>query len=293
MLVCSRMARPEIKKMGAVLATGYRLRSTGGMWKILFIGDIVGRPGRAIVSDCVATLRQELAADLVIANGENAASGAGLSGSIARELLKSGIDGLTLGDHCWDCKGFDTELPQLDRVCRPANLPAACPGLRSLVLPMPFGRSLGVFTVLGRTFMKLQADDPFTCARDLLATLRAQCNAVIVEVHAEATSEKIALGWYLDGLAAAVLGTHTHVPTADCRVLPRGTAYMTDVGMTGPYESVLGRAIQPVLGRFLDGMPRKFEVAEGDVRLCGALVTINPVTGLAMAIERVEHSMPA
>jgi metallophosphoesterase (TIGR00282 family) len=254
--------------------------------KFLFIGDIVGRPGREIVAARVPALRTELGLDFVIANGENAAAGAGITGALAKSILAAGVDALTLGDHVWDQRGWEGEIASLDRVCRPANLPAACPGRDHLVLEKN-GFRLAVFTVLGRSFLGMKSECPFLCADALLRkTVGAgAADAALVEVHAEATSEKQGLGWYLDGHAAAVLGTHTHVPTADAGVLPGGTAFMCDVGMTGPYASVLGREVPPVLGRFLDGMPRKFGVAEGDVRLSAALVEYDPATKRAVKCE--------
>ena len=245
------------------------------MLKLLFIGDIVGRPGRSIVEEQLPRMRREAGIDFAIANGENAAHGAGITGLIARSLLESGVDAITLGDHVWDQRGGETEITQIDRVCRPANLPAACPGWDH-VLVASRGFRLAVFTVLGRQFMNLKAECPFLCADRMVERLRGQADAIVVEVHAEATSEKQALGWYLDGRALAVVGTHTHVPTADAAVLPGGTAFLCDAGMTGPYASVLGREVKPVVGRFLDGMPRKFDVAEGDVRLSGVLVEFDP-----------------
>jgi metallophosphoesterase (TIGR00282 family) len=254
--------------------------------KILFIGDIVGRPGRDIVQARLAELRALHRLDFVIANGENAAAGSGITGSIARQLLAAGVDAITLGDHVWDQRGWETEIGQLERVCRPANLPAACPG-RDHVMLEKNGFRLAVFTQLGRNFVGMKGECPFLASDALLAkTVGAgAADAALVEIHAEATSEKQAMGWYLDGRALAVLGTHTHVPTADACVLPAGTAFMCDVGMTGPYASVLGREVKPVLGRFLDGMPRKFEVAEGDVRLSGALLTFDPVGKRALSCE--------
>lgn len=257
---------------------------------LLFIGDIVGRPGRGIVVDKVAQLRERLSLDFVIANAENSAAGAGITGTIVRELLAGGVDAITLGDHVWDQKGFEAEIGQFERVCRPANLPAVCPGRERLIVEKN-GFRLGVFTVLGRNFIGLKGDCPFAAADRLLQASAADCDAVFVEAHMEATSEKIALGWYLDGRALAVVGTHTHVPTADATVLPKGTAYLTDAGMTGPYESVLGRDIQAVIGRFVDGMPRRFEVASGDVRLSGALVRYDPAARRAVSCELVTERL--
>lgn len=262
------------------------------MISILFVGDIVGRPGREIVKERLAALRERLAVDFVVANAENAAAGAGVTGRIARELAAAGVDAITLGDHVWDQKAFDAEIGGLEQVCRPANLPAECPGRDRLVIERG-GKRLGVFTVLGRNFMGMKADCPFLASRRVAAELEPHCDAILAEVHMEATSEKIAAGWFLDGRVAAVLGTHTHVPTADACVLPKGTAYLTDAGMTGPYRSVLGREIEPVVSRFLDGMPRRFEVATGDVRLSGALVRYDEGTRRATSCELVTERIEA
>jgi len=251
--------------------------------KLLFIGDIVGKPGREIVAALVPKIRAERGIDFVIANGENAAAGAGITGSICKTLLEAGVDVITLGDHVWDQKGFEHEIATFDRVCRPANLPASNPG-RDHVIVEKNGFRLLVCTVLGRSFMGAKADCPFLGADALLKKLDGQFDGALVEIHAEATSEKQALGWHLDGRVTAVLGTHTHVATADASLLRKQTAFLCDVGMTGPHESVLGREIEPVVGRFLDGMPRRFEVATGDVRLSAALVEFNP----AGRAERIE-----
>ena len=259
------------------------------MPKLLFIGDIVGRPGRDIVCRELPRLREEMALDFVVANAENVAGGSGLTAKIAEELLGCGIDAITLGDHVWDQRGFESEIDQLERVCRPANLSRNCPGREFLVVENE-GFRLGLFTVLGRQFMRPLTDNPFTTADRLLQQLKEDTDAVFVEIHAEATSEKTALGWYLDGRACAVVGTHTHIPTADAMVLSRGTGYMTDAGMTGPYQSVIGREVQAVVARFLDGMPRKFPVAEGDVRLCGALMQIDTASGFCDSIEQITIS---
>jgi 2',3'-cyclic-nucleotide 2'-phosphodiesterase len=252
--------------------------------KLLFIGDIVGRPGREIVEERVPRMRREGGLDFVIANAENSAAGAGITGAIARSLLESGVDAITLGDHVWDQRGWENEIAQLDRVCRPANLPASCPGWDHVVIAAR-GFKVAVFTVLGRQYMNMKAEDPFLCADRMVERLKGQADAIIVEIHAEATSEKQALGWHLDGRVTAVLGTHTHVPTADACVLPKGTAFMCDVGMTGPYASVLGRETAPVIAKFMDGMPRRFEVATGDVRMSAAQIEIDPAMARASKIE--------
>jgi metallophosphoesterase (TIGR00282 family) len=257
--------------------------------KLLFIGDIVGKPGREIVGALVSKLRAERGIDFVIADGENAAAGSGITAAIAQTLRESGVDAITLGDHLWDQKGFETDIKGLGYVCRPANLPAANPGRDHLILDKN-GFRLLVFTVLGRTFMGLKADCPFLCADALLQKLAGSYDGALVEIHAEATSEKQALGWHLAGRAIAVLGTHTHVATADAAVLRGHTAFMCDVGMTGPHESVLGRQIEPVLGRFLDGMPRRYEIASDDNRLSAALVEFTPA-GQATGIEWLQLKM--
>ncbi len=251
------------------------------MPKVLFIGDIVGRPGRAIIQQHLPALRQRLGLSLVVANAENAAAGAGCTRAIAEELLAAGVDAITLGDHVWDQRNFEAEIGQLERVCRPANLPANCPGRTSLVVTDANGFRLGIFTLLGKNYMKISANCPFEAVERMLPTFDGRVDALMVEVHAEATSEKVAMGWLLDGRVGLVVGTHTHIPTADASILPRGTAYLTDAGMTGPYASVLGRQIQPILARFFDGIPRKCDVAEEDVRLCGCIVDLDPATGLA------------
>ncbi|HYP18116.1 MAG TPA: TIGR00282 family metallophosphoesterase, partial [Opitutus sp.] len=224
------------------------------MLKLLFIGDIVGRPGRDIVNEQLGKIRAEHGIDFVIANGENAAAGNGITGAIARSLVEAGVDAITLGDHVWDQRGWETDIARTEHVCRPANLPASNPGEDHLIVEKR-GFRIAVFTVLGRQFMGLKADCPFLCADRMIEKLRAQADAIVVEIHAEATSEKQALGWYLDGRVTAVVGTHTHVATADACILPKGTAFMCDLGMTGPYASVLGRQIEPVVGKFIDGLP--------------------------------------
>jgi hypothetical protein len=259
------------------------------MARVLFLGDIVGQAGRRAVTAHIQNIRREHGIDIVIANGENAAAGAGISSRIARELHQAGVDGLTLGDHCWDQRGFEREIEDIEYICRPANLPPQCPGSYYLIAERD-GFRLGVLTILGRQFMKVNGDDPFGSADRLLTDLRKEADAWLVEIHAETTSEKVAMGWFLDGRVAAVVGTHTHIPTADGRILPRGTGYITDVGMSGPYESVLGRKVEPVVARFIDSLPRKFDVATGDVRLCGVLFETDG-RGMAKSFERFELSV--
>jgi len=256
------------------------------MPRVLFIGDIVGRPGRSFVIKHFSELKARFRADIVIANAENAAGGFGLTGSIANELTEAGVDGLTLGNHTWDQRGFDKEIVHLPQVCRPANMPENNPGRTHLIIDKN-GFRLGVFTVLGNCFMGGKSDCPFATAETLLNELQGKVDACIVEIHAEATGEKVALGWHLDGRAALVVGTHTHVPTADGRILPGGTAYLSDAGMTGPYDSVLGCTQGPVIAKLLDGMPRRYTVASENVQLWGCVVEIDAKTGKAVSFESV------
>lgn len=240
------------------------------MARILFLGDIVGRAGRQAVQAFLPRIREEEQLDLVVANGENAAGGSGITVLIAEELKAAGVDGITLGDHCWDQRGFDKEIDGVPYLSRPFNLLPGSPGAGHLIVESG-GFRLGVITVLGQQMMKIDSDPGFPRILPRIDQIRDQCDAVLVEMHAETTSEKMAMGWYLDGRVAAVIGTHTHIPTADARILPRGTGYLTDAGMCGPTDSILGRDIAPVLGRFLDGLPRKFTVAEDNVRLQGVI----------------------
>jgi len=260
------------------------------VFRVLFVGDIVGRPGRNWLKDRLPSLREELGIDLVIANAENAAAGAGITTKLVQEILGAGVDGITLGDHVWDQRGFEKEIDQLERVCRPANLDPVCPGRDHLLIETK-GKRVAVFTVLGRNFMKPR-DCPFRAADRVVQSLDGQADVVLAEIHAEATSEKVAFGRYLEGRVAAVLGTHTHVPTADASILPKGTAYITDVGMTGPYDSVIGRDVAPVVSGFLDGLPRRFSVAKGDVRLSAVLLEISP-SGLSQGIQLIGDRRPS
>lgn len=253
---------------------------------ILFIGDIVGKPGRDAVTTLVPELRRKHSLDLVIANGENSAHGAGLTGSTVRELLEAGVDVVTSGDHTWDQKGFETEIDRLPQVIRPLNFTPSAPSRGSTVVNVDGKLPVGVLNIIGRTYMP-PADCPFRAAESEIAKLRRQTSIIIVDFHGEATSEKIAMGRYLDGKVSAVLGTHTHVQTSDDQILPNGTAYISDAGMTGPHDSVLGRDVQAVIRRFLTQMPQKLEVATGKVELCGVLLDVDDNSGRARAIERL------
>ncbi|MBI4343201.1 MAG: TIGR00282 family metallophosphoesterase [Candidatus Omnitrophica bacterium] len=254
--------------------------------RILLIGDVVGRPGRVIVQKLLVGLRDELRLDFVIANCENAAGGAGITPSTADELFSAGVDVLTSGNHVWKKREAYDLLRRDHRVLRPANYPEDCPGGGSVVVESLGGQKVGVVNVMGRVFMEPLAC-PFKTAEREVAKVREQTPVIIVDMHAEATSEKVAMGWFLDGKVSCVFGTHSHVPTADERLLPGGSAFITDVGMTGPYDSVIGRRVDQILQRFLTSMPVKSEVADGNVQLRGLLIEVDPPTGKATSVERI------
>ena len=258
--------------------------------KILFIGDIVGSPGRKIVHDRVADILVQREIDLCIANGENAASGFGITPRIAEELLASGIEVISGGNHIWDRKEILEFFPHEPRLLRPANFPPGSPGSGFFVGRAKNGAGYAVLNLQGRTFMT-PLDDPFRTALAELARIPPDVKVIVVDMHAEATSEKQAMGWFLDGKVSAVVGTHTHVATADFRVLPGGTAYITDVGMTGPHDSVIGMEKQAILQKFLDGMPARFAVAEGDVQMNTVLIDVDESTGRARSIERLNFRL--
>jgi 2',3'-cyclic-nucleotide 2'-phosphodiesterase len=253
------------------------------MW-VMMLGDIVGAPGRAAARAAIERARAAGRAEVVIANAENAAAGRGLTPALAEELFAAGVHAITLGDHVWDQRDLLPHLAKEPRILRPLNLPPGCPGAGAVVIDTPRG-PLTVLSLLGRVFLPPVADCPFRAFDAYWAARPPRQGPVLVEIHAEATSEKIALGRHLDGRAAVVAGTHTHVQTADERLLPRGTAYITDLGMTGPSDSVLGRALGPVMKKFMTGMPAKFDIAEGPTVAEGVHVRLAP-TGLAMEIER-------
>ena len=256
---------------------------------ILFIGDIVGRPGRDLVQKLLRALIEHYDVDLTIANAENAAAGFGLTRDIGETLLEWGIDVMTSGNHIWDKKEVLEYIAVEPRLLRPANYPAGVPGRGSCIAQTRDGRSVGVINVMGRVFMA-PLDDPFAVALREIDAVRHRARIIIVDVHAEATSEKIAMGWHLDGRVTAVIGTHTHVQTADERILPGGTAYLTDAGMTGPHDSIIGMEKAPSLARFLNGMPTKFEPASGNPRLNGAVIEADDKTGRATKITRISYS---
>ncbi len=260
------------------------------MIRLLFIGDIVGRPGRDLIKRGVAALRDFHRADIVIANAENSAGGFGITREIGDEILDRGVDVMTSGNHIWDKKEAIDYIGAEPRLLRPANFPAGVPGNGSYLTRTADGRPVGVVNVMGRVFM-LSIDDPFAVVAREIEILRQRTRVIFVDFHAEATSEKVAMGWHLDGRVTAVIGTHTHVQTADERILPKGTAYLTDVGMTGPHDSVIGVEIEAALGRFLTGMPARFETASGNPRLNAVLVEADEQTGKATDIERLSYSL--
>jgi len=258
--------------------------------RVLFIGDIVGSPGREIVRDRLADLVSQKKIDLVIANGENSASGFGITPKIVEELLKLGIEVISGGNHSWDRREIMEFMPYEPRLLRPANFPEGNPGSGMYVGTAKTGVKYAVINLQGRVFLPA-IDDPFRKVDELLASLFADVAFVLVDMHAETTSEKIAIGWYLDGRATAVVGTHTHVATADERVLPGGTAYISDVGMTGPHDGVIGMDKEGVLRRFLDALPAKFAVAENDVQMNTVLLDIDESTGRARSIARLNFRL--
>jgi hypothetical protein len=258
--------------------------------RIFFIGDIVGSPGRKIVHDRLGDILAQRQIDLCIANGENAASGFGITPRIVQDLLSAGIEVITGGNHIWDRREIIEFFPHESRLLRPANFPNGLPGSGLFVGCAKNNIGYAVLNLQGRTFMAL-LDDPFRKAQEELAKIPGEVKVVIVDMHAEATSEKQAMGWYLDGKVSAVLGTHTHVPTADFRVLPGGTAYITDVGMTGPHDSVIGMNKEGALKRFLDALPARFVVAEGDVQMNAVLIDVDESSGRARSIERLNFRL--
>ena len=256
--------------------------------KILFIGDIVGEPGRRAVKTLLPKLREQHGVAIVIANGENSAGGSGITPKIAEQIFSAGVDIITSGDHLWDQKEVDELLQHEKRFLRPLNYPPSTPGQGSVVVQLGQLPPVAVLNLQGRTFMP-PLENPFLVVPPEVERLRQQTKIIFVDFHAEATSEKIAFARMLDGQVSAVVGTHTHVQTADEQIFPGGTAYLSDAGFTGPHESVLGREIEPVIKRFVTNMPQKFEVAKQRVILHGAVVEIDEASGKAVAIRRVSE----
>jgi metallophosphoesterase (TIGR00282 family) len=254
--------------------------------RILFIGDIVGKPGRELIRRGLPGLIDHHSIDIVIANAENSAAGFGITREIGQQLLDWGVAVMTSGNHIWDKKEALDYIGTEPRLLRPANYPAGAPGNGSYLARTSRGETIGVINVMGRVFM-LNIDDPFAVVQREVERMRERTRTIFVDFHAEATSEKVAMGWYLDGRVSAIVGTHTHVQTADERILPKGTAYLTDVGMTGPHDSIIGVEIEPALGRFLTALPAKFDTATGNPRLNAVIVETDPHTGRAVDIERL------
>ena len=254
--------------------------------KILFIGDIVGKPGRQAVRELLPEVISERRIDFVIANCENAAAGFGVTRDIIEDLYSYNINVLTSGNHIWDKKEIREFAEDYETLLRPANYPSGSPGWGTVVMPNSSGISVGVINLMGRVFMK-PLDCPFRTAEREIEKIKNKAKIIIIDIHAEATSEKEAMGWFLDGRVSAVLGTHTHVQTADESILPGGTAYITDVGMTGPFNSIIGIRKDAVLERFLTQLPNKFDVAKDDVRLQGVVVDVDGKSGRAKGIERL------
>ena len=258
--------------------------------RILFIGDVVGEPGRKAVKKLVPALREEHGIDCVVINGENSAGGSGITRETASELFAGGADIITSGDHLWDQRDVMELLVSEPRFVRPLNYPAGTPGQGSTVHRISDTLAVGVINLQGRTFMR-DVDNPFQRVRSEVESLRSRTPIILVDMHAETTAEKIAMGRMLDGSVSAVIGTHTHVQTADEQIFPGGTAYLTDAGFTGPHESVIGREIEPVLKKFLTYQPQRFPVARDRVLLQGAIVDVDPATGKAIAIIRVSEPL--
>jgi 2',3'-cyclic-nucleotide 2'-phosphodiesterase len=254
--------------------------------KVLLIGDITGSPGRKILKQELSHIQKKEAIGFTIANAENAAGGSGVTENVAEELFSYGIDVLTSGDHIWKKRETAGYIAKEKRLLRPANYPDTSPGYGCSVFKAGTGEAIGVINLIGRVFMQA-VDCPFQKAKECIEKLRKETNVIFVDMHAEATSEKVAMGWFLDGLVSCVFGTHTHIQTADERLLNKHTAYITDIGMTGPMDSVIGRKKEQVLERFLTQMPVKFEMAENDVKIHGAVVCVDLKTGQALSIKRI------
>jgi len=259
------------------------------MLRILFLGDIVGEPGRNAVIARLPELKEKHALDFVIVNGENAAGGRGITGKITIDLLRAGVSVVTSGDHIWDQKEIVAFLNLEPRLLRPVNYPDGAPGSGSIVLETAKGK-IGVINIQARTFMQPILENPFHAVEAAVAKMRDETANIIVDAHGETTSEKIALGRFLDGRVSAVIGTHTHVQTADEQIFPDGTAFLCDAGMCGPVNSILGRAIEPIMNRFISNLPGSFPVAAGEVRLRGALIEVDEITGRALRITRVDEA---
>ncbi len=255
--------------------------------RLLCVGDLVGRPGRRVLREALKVIVPQRKIDCVIVNAENAAAGSGITPALHEEIIGYGADVVTLGDHIYRRRDIIPVLETSDNIVRPANFPVSAPGKGFLVFETASSHRVAVISLLGRIFMKMPSNCPFAAVDQVLAGLSKDVKIIAVDMHAEATSEKVAMGWHLDGRVSVLFGTHTHVPTADERVLPKGTAYVTDLGMTGPYDSVLGREKERVLRTMTTAVPSQFDVATDDVRLSGAIVCVESSTGRATSIERI------
>jgi len=261
------------------------------MLTVLFLGDVVGEPGRTAVITQLPELKPRHGLDFIIVNGENAAAGRGITGKITIDLLRAGVSVITTGDHIWDQKEILSFIDTEPRLLRPLNYPDGAPGNGSIVLETAKGK-IGVINVQARTFMQPILENPFRAVETVVTKMRQETVNIVVDVHGETTSEKIAMGRFLDGKVSAVIGTHTHVQTADEQIFPGGTAFICDAGMCGPVNSILGRAIDPIMNRFISNLPASFPVAGGEVRLRGALIEIDETTGRALRIMRVDEPGP-
>ena len=262
------------------------------MLTVLFLGDVVGEPGRTAVIARMSELKEKYALDFVVVNGENVAGGRGITGKITIDLLRAGVSVITTGDHVWDQKEILSFIGTEPRLLRPVNYPDGAPGSGSILLETPKGK-IGVINVQARTFMQPILENPFRAVETAVTRMRNETANIIVDAHGETTSEKIALGRFLDGKVSAVIGTHTHVQTADEQIFAGGTAFLCDAGMCGPVNSILGRAIDPIMNRFISNLPASFPVAGGEVRLRGALIEIDETTGRAVRITRVDEPGPS
>jgi metallophosphoesterase (TIGR00282 family) len=260
------------------------------MLSVVFLGDVVGEPGREVVKRSLPILKEKYKPDFVVINGENAAGGQGITGRLTYELLRAGVDVITLGDHAWDQREIMSFFQQEPRLLRPANFPSGAPGAGHIVVSGN-GKKIGVACALGRTFMGPEVDNPFLLMPRILDDIRHETKAILIDFHAETTSEKIAFGRAMDGLASVVIGTHTHVQTADEKILPAGTAYITDVGFCGGHDSVIGRDVESVLAKYRTSLPNKFHIASGDLQADGLYAQIDEETGKAIFCERFQHAV--
>lgn len=274
---------------GVIRFTFHAIRDTNKM-KILCIGDVVGKPGRQAVAGLLQNIKKEFNVDFTIVNAENAAGGSGVTSRIAKQLFDKGSDVLTLGDHVWDQKEVEPYLNEEEYIIRPANFPNGAPGKGWCVKTISSGSKIGVINILGRVFMRYNVNCPFRALEAIVNEIKKQTPNIIVDMHAETTSEKVAIGHFIDGRVSALVGTHTHIQTADEKVLPEGTAYITDLGMTGPYDSVIGQNKGNIVQRFLTSLPVRFSVAQGEVKLHGVVVDIDEKTGKARNIIRIQKT---